>query len=103
MEVLGARVNGGEEQQFLEVSDNTATVQQAIAACEHAATELVLTRRCADVCKVTHLLRVAGAAFDPASLKQFDDSVSSSVQRILGGSLDEDMLLQASVGVHESG
>ena len=103
VEVLGARVNGGEEEQFLQTLEDAAKVQDAIATSEHAATELVLTRRCADVCKVTHLLRVAGPVISPASLQRFDGSVQSSLQRILGGSLDQDMLLQSSVGVHEGG
>ena len=103
VEIFCARVNGGEEEQFLQASEDAAKVQDAISTAEDAATELVLTRRCADVCKITHLLRVAGPAFSPASLQRFDNSVQSSLQRILGGPLDQDTLLQSSVGVHEGG
>ena len=88
---------------FLQVSEDAGNVHEAIAESDHVATELVLTRRCADVCKVSHLLRVAGLAISNTALQRFDESVQSSLQRLLGGSLDNDMLSQASVGVHESG
>ena len=53
--------------------------------------------------KITNLLRVAGPAYSLESLRNFDASVQSSLQRIVGGTLDENSLLQSSVGVHEGG
>ena len=51
---------GGPAQQFRDVADKVASAHDALQLLEDAPAELVLLRRCADVCKVTHLLRAAG-------------------------------------------
>ena len=56
-EVLGAIIaqdHAATEAHFLEASAKAAHTHSAIRLVEDTACELVLTRRCADVCKVTH-------------------------------------------------
>jgi len=61
--VLGVDIGDMEvrRSQFREAIEAVAAVHAAVGGIGDAATELVLTRRCADVCKVTHLLRAYGA------------------------------------------
>ena len=65
--------------------------------------ELVLLRRCADICKLTHLLRAAGNNINPTSLQNFDDQLNRTVSLIIGGSLHTEATIQASLGVQSGG
>ena len=61
--VLGIEFDGlaATSLQFDEIANTVADLHEAISHVEATATELVLLRKCADVCKVVHLLRAAEA------------------------------------------
>ena len=102
VEVLGAELHRIGSQ-FEEVTERVRTIHTAISIVEHVPTELVLTRRCADICKVTHLLRAAGPLLSREHVEAFDSLMRSSVERILGGPLHEDAWDQCSAGVRDGG
>ena len=77
-------------------------LHSALAQVGHAGCELILLRKCADACKVIHLLRAAGPSIDPAILDEHDAQLARSLQRCLGP-LDSMALDQASLGVDEGG
>ncbi|CAK0892676.1 unnamed protein product [Prorocentrum cordatum] len=59
--VLGVDFGGGAvSDRFLAAADKVAAVHDALGLLEDTSAELVLMRRCADVCKAVHLLRAAG-------------------------------------------
>ena len=60
-------------------------------------------RRCADVCKINHLLRSNGVFIRSELLDDFDASVARHLQLILDGNLDEEAKIQATVGVKDGG
>ena len=64
-----------------------------------AASGLVFMRKCADVCKIVHLLRAAGPFIETALLDVYDSVLSSSLSRCLGGDLDDLSVMQARLGV----
>ena len=90
-------------EQFRAITDKVAEVHRALQLLEDAPTELVLLRRCADVCKVTHLLRAAGPAVTDRERQHFDGLVSNTLQRTLGGGLCTAALDQAAVAVADGG
>ena len=103
--VLGIDV-GGEgvpSAQFEKLRAKTDAVQAAISEIGDAGVELVLTRRCAGVCKVTRALRAAGTSITSAALAPFDDRVRESLEHVAGGALRDTAYLQATLGVRESG
>ena len=67
------------------------------------ATELTLGRSCADVAKVSHLLRTSGRVLGASVVAMFDDHQHGFVSRILGGDLSEAALRQAEVSVRAGG
>ncbi len=105
-EVLGAIIaqdHAATEAHFLEASAKAAHTHSAIRLVEDTACELVLTRRCADVCKVTHLLRTGGDRVSPEALATFDASVRTAMDHIIGAPLSNASYLQATVSVQEGG
>ena len=95
--VLGVDVgsNRVRDEQFASVSKVVAAGREHIGNIGDAATELVLPRRCADVCKVTHLLRAHGRAVQPATLKEFDDNLDRALTLATGGPPHGEALAQA--------
>ena len=89
--------------QFREVAAAAGGVQDAIGSIGDSAVELVLTRRCADVCKVTHLLRAHGPSIQTEALDEFDDRVRVALARSLGTSLRHEASLKAALGVKDGG
>ena len=73
-EVLGSVVSSSIGVQALaeKVVRNAAATQEAISSIDHPATQLVLTRQCADVAKLTHVLRTVGDLAAETHLEQFD-------------------------------
>ena len=98
--VLGVEIGDDDvrEAQFRSCVEKVDKARAAIAAIGDAGTELVLTRRCADVCKVTHLLRAHGTSVSEASLADFDRKVGVALGTALGGPLHQEALDQASLG-----
>ena len=89
--------------QFDSISSNVQLVHGAIQSIGDVATEVVLTRMCADACKLTHLLRAHGTRIKDDVLERFDTAVSQSLATALHGPLHEDARVQASLGVAEGG
>ena len=104
-EVLGAAFGDDEaiEAQFRETSEKAQRTQSTIRLVEDAACELVLTRRCTDVCKVTHLLRTSGDRLSRQAPSAFDPRVRLSLEHVIGSPLSEDSYLRASLGVSDGG
>ena len=55
--------------QFEDIVDEVASIHSNFAQVEDVATEMVLTRACANVCKVVHLLRAACEDVNMEALK----------------------------------
>ena len=89
--------------QFRTTSDVVEKVHEAIGSIGDAAVELVLTRACADACKVTHLLRAQGPAVSSDALDAFDGLVRQALCRAVGTTLREESLAQAALGVQHGG
>ena len=51
---------------------DTATLRAAICGIDHPATELVLTRQCADVAKLMYHLRLNGDRTQPDTFAEVD-------------------------------
>lgn len=90
-------------QQFRRTTDKVSALHEDLALVGDTACELILLRTCADVCKVVHLLRTAGPSIDVSALKAYDILLDKSLNRCLGGHLDEFSMLQASLGCSEGG
>ena len=60
-------------QQFRELSRQVGELHDSILQVRDTATELILLRRCADVCKVSHLLRANGTNIEADALNEFDE------------------------------
>jgi hypothetical protein len=104
-EVLGAVVGpaAAQEAHFLERVHASSELRGSLAEVADPATELTLGRLCADVSRVTHLLRASGASVSEAAAGQHDAALSDFVARTLGGDLPQHSLAQAAVGVTQGG
>ena len=76
-------------------------MHEAISTVDDVATQLVLTRRCVDVCRVTHLLRARGPDVGARALAEFDGLMRQTVERVLGGPVDDNSFAQATAGVQD--
>ena len=65
----------------------------------HAPTEVVLTRQCADVSKLTYHLRLNGDKVDHSLLAMFDSQLRSAISASLFGNFPDDSWWQATTGV----
>lgn len=81
--------------QFDESVEHVGSLHKAIGNIGNAGSELVLLRRCANVCKLTHLLRSAGHFIAHVSLQNFDKLLDRSPSLILGDTLHDEAILQA--------
>ena len=70
------------EKAVIEVEALHANLSQV----EDVATEIVLVRACADVCKVVHLLRANGRGAAVAVLERYDKVVQGTLERLTRGS-----------------
>ena len=84
-DVLGVDIGNSDTRsnQFRAACAKVAATREAIDSIGDSATELVLTRMCANVCKVTHLLRAHGSALRESELKEFDRSLMVGVASAL--------------------
>ena len=71
-------------------------MRSAIVSVDHARTETVLTRQCADVSKLTYHMRING---DDDLLASFDGQLRASVGASLCGDLQDHSWWQATTGV----
>ena len=88
---------------FQATAESVAAGRESLAGIADSATELVLTRRCADVCEITYLLRAHGPAIQQQALQRFDDDLSKALALASGGPLHEEALSQACLGVKQGG
>ena len=66
------------DRQFQRATQAVSDLHEALALLNDTASELILLRKCADVCKVVHLLRAAAPSIEPGTLER-------SLLRCLGG------------------
>ena len=78
-------------------------LRSAINGVDHAPTELVLTRQCADVSKLTYHMRIHGDILDHDLLASFDGQLRASVATSLAGDLPDHSCWQATTGVAVGG
>ena len=74
-----------------------------IATISDATTELVLTRKCADVSRIAYLMRCCGDRVSDETLKSFDDSLRSAVESALRCDIEDEAWTQATTGVKHGG
>ena len=74
-------------------------MRSAIGSVDHAPTEMVLTRQCADVSKLVYRMRVDGDMLDKDLLVAFDGQLRASVSASLNGDLPDHSWWQATTGV----
>ena len=87
--VLGVDIGDADTRnaQFRDLAEKVARGRDKISTIGDSGTELVLTRRCADVCKVTHLLRAHGAKLESSTLERFDTELDKALALATGGTL----------------
>ena len=78
-------------------------LRSAINGVDHAPTELVLTRQCADVSKLMYHMRINGDILDHDLLASFDGQLRGSVATSLAGDLPDHSWWQATTGVTVGG
>ena len=78
-------------------------LRSAINGVDHAPTELVLTRQCADVSKLMYHMRINGDILDHDLLASFDGQLRASVSNSLSGDLPDHSWWQATTGVSVGG
>ena len=78
-------------------------LRTAINGVDHAPTELVLTRQCADVSKLMYHMRINGDILDHDLLATFDGQLRASVSTSLCGDLPDHSWWQATTGVMAGG
>ena len=85
--VLGIDFEGSESStsQFEEVAADVTTLHDNLAHVEDVATEITLVRACADVCKVSYILRARGNEVAVPALEKYDKLLQSTLERALGG------------------
>ena len=78
-------------------------LRSAINGVDHAPTEMVLTRQCADVSKLMYHMRINGDILDHELLASFDGQLRASVSTTLCGDLPDHSWWQATTGVMVGG
>ena len=89
--------------QFNDRTTDCIGLHRAISSIGDTGVELVLTRKCANVCKIVNLLRAVGPDLDDTCTKLFDDALDCITSRIVGGHLPETALNQAAFGTQSGG
>ena len=105
VEVLGTVVcdDDAVRSQFDACVGRTAQLHQAIEQLGDPATELTLGRSCADIARVSHLLRTAGDIIAGGAVGEHDLQQQRFIERVLGSELGQAALAQAALGLHAGG
>ena len=74
-------------------------MRSAVGSVDHATTEMVLTRQCADVSKLMYHMRINGDMLDQDLLVAFDGQLWASVSASLNGDLPDHSWWQVTTGV----
>ena len=104
-EVLGAMAGPPSActAQFRERILALQSLHQSLGEISDPAVELTLGRACANVSKVTHLLRSNGHQIDSDALALHDEAMDAFLDSTLGGELPDNALAQAALGVGHGG
>ena len=104
-EVLGAIVGtpAACNKQFLDTVNKLTGLHDELNSLDDAPVELVLGRKCADVSRVTYLMRLMGHRISPETAKQHDREQHRYLENVFGGGLHDTALTQAAAGVREGG
>jgi hypothetical protein len=97
---------GGEEAfvtQFRSTTAKVKSLQEQLLVVQDPATELTLMRKCAEICKVVHLLRGAPYGLPKDVLAAFDAVVPAFLDRVLVGGVGEKALAQSRIGEKHGG
>ena len=85
--------------QVRKAEESSGELRQAILSVDHAPTEVVLTRQCADVSKLTHHLRLNGHKVASSMPAIFDSQLRFAIGVSLIGDLPDHSWWQATTGV----
>ena len=103
--VLGATVGdeAGIEESAAGICARVSEQRAMVATVDHAATELVLTRSCADVAKLSYWLRCYGGVLGGGTADRFDRELRAALCGTLGGDISDTAWWQAGPGVDQGG
>ena len=89
--VLGATVGDDAdiEESAAGICARVSEQRAMIATVDHAATELVLTRSCADVAKLSYWLRCYGDVLGGGTADRFDRELRAALSGTLGGDISD--------------
>ena len=90
-------------QKALETCKKVKSKRSAIATLGHAASELVLTRMCADVGNVTYWMRCYGDLLRGVVSDEFDADLRAAVEDTLDGPVSDTAWWQSGLGVADGG
>jgi len=102
---LGAPI-GGQSALNTEVGDvvrKTQALRASLVELLHTPTELVLTRKCIDVAKLSYHLRLNGDRIESSALDLFDRNLRDGLETILGGHLEDDAWAQCAIAINKGG
>ena len=104
-EILGAPIGdvGFVGDYLREKTIKVGQVHAALRELERPAAELLLGRCCADVAKISHLLRTVGDIVPEEVTAAFDQQQRAFVEETLGGHVSEEAMMQATLGVAAGG
>ena len=102
--VLGVDLDGSHlGDQIKAALDKTADICQKLGATHDTPVELALLRMCANVSRLTHLLRAAGPELRSADMDLFDESQRTALDRLLGCELSDTSYLRATQAAKDGG
>ena len=78
-------------------------LREQVSWTDDAPTEVVLTRRCLDIGRVTYLLRRSGDRIPDDKLREFDSDLRCAIEHSLRGELSEEAWTQTQIGVKQGG
>ena len=92
-----------ETRRFERTISKAKELHEALDCCEDPAVELILKRKCADVSLAAYQLRTVGDRIAVEALESYDEVLKRSVDRMLGGDIEDMAWKQAAVGVRDGG
>ena len=103
--VLGAALGSpaAREAQFIEKVGALTELHGALATLGDAPVEMVLGRKCADVSRVSYLMRLGGSSLSEHVVSQHDAEQQRFLGDVLGGGIHDLAFTQAAAGVRDGG
>ena len=105
VEYLGTIIGGPAEvaSSRKKAIERTTTTRRGISTLDHAASEVILNRRIADVSNVNYWLRCQGGQVPESTLDQFDSGTREAIEHALGGSIKDHSWTQCTLPVKLGG